>query len=460
VKRWVIRIAVTISLILVGLVMVSCTGAGPGPVATLDPSQPLQGAPTATPIPTVPAAARPTYLVQRGDVQEVLTFTGRWLPADQTQLSFQIPGTVRRVTVQRGDTVTAGQLLADYQITQLEDQLAAAQLQLQTAKTALVSGNQVGVGTVADAEVALANAKLNLETVKRGSPWADVEIARADLEAAKRAVVSAQRAYDDAISRPTTNTSTTIEAAFDALAAARERVRLTQAQYNKAATLFSQYQPTILVAQNQVIAAQLALDRAKAGGGDPQRVQAVTAAQLTVNQIQENIRQSSLFSPINGEVLDVLIKPGDQVRAFDVVMTIGIPEPKEAIATLPLADAQRLSVGLLWVCQEINRPETAVQCIVRRIPLDPREADQTTRVAASLEGVLSGQLIEITMPLQVRKNVLWLPPVAIRTFQNRTYVVIQTPDGQRVADVELGLRTQDRVEIRSGVKEGDVVVGP
>ena len=212
--------------------------------------------------------------------------------------------------------------------------------------------------------------------------------------------------------------------------------------------------------KNQVIAAQLALDRAKAGGADPQKVQAVTAAQLTVDQLLESIKQSSLYAPIDGEVLDVVIKPGDQVRAFDVVITIGIPEPKEAVATLALTDAQRLSVGLIGVCQEINRPESAVQCIVRRIPLDPREADQTTRVAASLEGILTGQLIEITMPLQVRKNVLWLPPAAVRTFQNRTYIVIQTQDGQHVSDVEIGLRTPDRVEIKSGVTEGDVVVGP
>ena len=69
-------------------------------------------------------------------------------------------------------------------------------------------------------------------------------------------------------------------------------------------------------------------------------------------------------------------------------------------------------------------------------------------------------LIEISMPLQTRSAVLWLPPVAVRTFQNRTYVVIQTTDGQQVSDVEIGLRTPDRVEIKSGVNEGDVVVGP
>jgi multidrug efflux pump subunit AcrA (membrane-fusion protein) len=451
VRHLALRRAVATSLILIGFGAASC--------GVPDAPPPQDVAPTETPVPTVPAAARPTYIVQRGDVQEVLRFSGRWLPADQVQLSFQIAGTVRRVNVQRGDTVTAGQLLADYQITALEDQLAAANLQLQAARSALESGNIGTTSSVADAEIALANAILQLDAAKLGSPWAEVEVARADRDAAVRSVESAQRAYDDAISRPN-NTPQIIELAYDTLTIAKDRVRATQAVLNRAAAAFAQYQPSINTAENQVIAAQLALDRARTGAADPQRVQAVTAAQLTVDQLQESIRQSSLFAPIDGEVLDVLIRPGDNVVPFTVVMTIGIPEPKEAVAALAITDTQRLSVGLVGVCQEINRPETAVQCIVRRLPLDPREADQTTRVAASLEGVASGSLIEITMPLQVRQNVLWLPPAAIRTFQNRTFVVIQTADGQQVSDVQIGLRTPDRVEIISGVAEGDVVVGP
>jgi multidrug efflux pump subunit AcrA (membrane-fusion protein) len=86
--------------------------------------------PTVTSIPTAPAAARPTYIVQRGTVQETLAFTGRWMPRDQTQLTFEVNGSIRSVNVQRGDTVSAGELLADFQITDLENQLATALLNL------------------------------------------------------------------------------------------------------------------------------------------------------------------------------------------------------------------------------------------------------------------------------------------------------------------------------------------
>ena len=77
-----------------------------------------------------------------------------------------------------------------------------------------------------------------------------------------------------------------------------------------------------------------------------------------------------------------------------------------------------------------------------------------------MDTVAANQLIQIQMPLEVRQNVLWLPPAAIRTFQNRTFVVLDTPDGPRSVDVQIGLQTDDRVEIISGVNEGDVVEGP
>src|SRR5579859_4262537 len=66
------------------------------------------GPPTSTPIPTAPAAAPTTYLVQRGDVENLLNVSGRWQPRDQYQLSFPIAGQVRNVNYQQGASVAKG----------------------------------------------------------------------------------------------------------------------------------------------------------------------------------------------------------------------------------------------------------------------------------------------------------------------------------------------------------------
>lgn len=423
-----------------------------------NPAQNQQAAPTSTPIPTAPAVARPTYLVQRGDVQEILEFSGRWQPRDQAALSFAVAGTVRQVTVQRGDTVTAGQLLADYQITDLENQLASAQLDLEAALASLESGSAGEAESVIDAEIALANARLALENTKAQSPWTSVASARIALDDARRNLENAQRAYDDARSRPDQPASA-VDSALQALESARSALRSAEISYSSAAQAFNNHQFSIAQQENAVIQAELNLEKARTGAGDPGAQQQVRSVQLNIDQIKANIAASSLYSPIDGVVLEVNIAPGDQVDAFRTVIIVGLPEPKEAIASLTIADAQRLSVGMVGMCQVLNDPDSAVQCVVRQIPLTSRDADQTTRVAASFEDVATNQLIEIQMPLQVRENVLWLPPAAIRQFQNRTFVVLQTPDGPRSVDVQIGLRTDERVEIISGVNEGDVVEG-
>ncbi len=421
-----------------------------------------QAAPTETPFPTAPAVARPTYVVQRGTVQDTLEFTGRWRPRDQLPLAFEIAGSVRGVYVRTGDTVAEGQLLADYDTTDLQRQLDSELLNLETAQRNLESGSSGSVDAVVDAEIRLANARLNLESTRAGNPWTSVASARESLETARRNLERAERDYDDARSRPQDpGAAQAIEQAYRNLEDARQRVREAEISYQQAAQSYNNYQYQIANAENSVIEAELALERARAGGeADPSRVQAVRQAQLNIDRITAEIAQASLVSPIGGVVLEVNIQAGDDVRAFDTVIVVGLPEPREVIAELAYGDASQLNIGDVGVCEVFNRPETAVQCAVRRIPLSAREADQTTRVAAILSPDLpDGAQILVRMPLETREAVLWLPPVAIRTFQNRNFVVVQTPDGERGVDVVLGLQTDDRVEIVSGVNEGDVVIG-
>ncbi len=413
---------------------------------------------TSTPIPTAPAAARPTYTVQRGTVQEDYTFTGRWRPRDQMELSFEIQGTISAIYVNRGDAISAGDILAQFDTTDLQDQLASAQIQLDTAIANQESEGEGGIEAVEDAEINLANSRLSLEDRENSLPWTSVASARLQLEAAERDLFDAQREYQEAISHPE-QSADVVDSAYQQLRNAEDAVKSAEYNYFSAAQSYNSSVIGVQQQENSVIQSELNRDRAVASAQGVQDAD-VRSAQLSVDQIIADIQRSTLYAPMDGVVLEVAVSAGDAVGAFEVVIIIGIPEPKEVIATLPFADTQRLSVGMTGACQLANQPETAVGCIVRQIPLSNQDADQTTRVAASLENVPDGQLVEVILPLDVRGDVLWLPPAAIRTFQNRVFVVVQTPEGPRAVDVEIGLETDDRVEIISGVNEGDVVEGP
>jgi hypothetical protein len=346
------------------------------------------------------------------------------------------------------------------QIDDLENQLASAKLTLQTAQQNAASSSDSTVQSVADAEIALANANLSLENAKNNLPWTSVSSAQLQLQSAQQALDNAQRTYDNAVSHPEVNgAASAIDSAYQQLISAQNSLKSAQNGYYSSAQSFNNAQAQLKQQENSVVQAQLNLQKAQQNAAAGSTSDSVASAQLSIDQINAKIAQSSLSTDMDGVVLDVTIKPGDSVTAYKAVITIGRLDPKVTIATLAFTDAQNLSVGMVGVCQVVNQPDTAVQCIVRRLPLSSQDADQTTRVAATLPDVAEGQLIDVQMPLEVSQNVLWLPPAAIRTFQSRTFVVLQTPDGPRSVDVVLGLQTDERVEIKSGVNEGDVVIG-
>ncbi|WP_162909694.1 efflux RND transporter periplasmic adaptor subunit [Aggregatilinea lenta] len=444
-----------IALLLTALLAAACsssdqTGGEDGAAAA---------AATSTPVPTAALSARPTYTVERGTVEDVYTFTGRWQPRDQMSLSFPTNGTIRQVNVRAGDAVSAGDLLADYDTSDLENQLASAELNLESALSNIDTSATGSVESVENAQFSLANANLSLESQKNNSPWTSVASAKLSLESAQRSLEDAERAYREALSYPE-NPASTVDNAYQQVLSAQQQLKNAQISYSSAAQSYSNYEIQLQQQENSVLQAELTLQRAIADASAGVSDESVRSAQLNIDQINEDIANASLYAPIDGVVLQVNIATGDSATAYSTVIVIGLPEPKEVIASLALTDANNLAVGMTGACQVMNQPDTAVGCAVRRIPLNSSDSDQTTRVAASLEGVADNQLIEVDIPLEVREDVLWLPPSVIRTFQNRTFVVLQTADGPQTVDVELGLQTDDRVEIVSGVQEGDVVVAP
>ena len=89
---------------------------------------------TPTPLPTPVVPEKPTYLVEQGQVVKTLEFIGRVSPVLEQELFFKTDGFVADVYFSRGDQVQTGDLLAELEIGDLQNQLAQQQLALQTAE--------------------------------------------------------------------------------------------------------------------------------------------------------------------------------------------------------------------------------------------------------------------------------------------------------------------------------------
>jgi HlyD family secretion protein len=151
----------------------------------------------------------PPETVEEG-IPDVVSATGVVMPARWANLSFQTGGRVEEISVEAGDEVKEGQLLARLDATALERQVAQAQAGLATARARLA---QVRAGVrpeeieAAEAGLAAAQAGLKQAQGTLASAQANLdklleEPTKARLAAAEAALKAAEDSYQRVLARP------------------------------------------------------------------------------------------------------------------------------------------------------------------------------------------------------------------------------------------------------------------
>jgi RND family efflux transporter MFP subunit len=97
-------------------------------------AQPQVEEATPTPIPTPVIPTKPTYKVQVGEVVKMMEFTARLVPQIEEELYFKTGGRVQSVLVQKGEKVTAGQILAGLESGTSNVDVRRAEINLEFAK--------------------------------------------------------------------------------------------------------------------------------------------------------------------------------------------------------------------------------------------------------------------------------------------------------------------------------------
>lgn len=383
---------------LVGIVLVSASCSSLGP-----PTKP-----TPTPLPTSSISANPTYTVQRGDVIKELKARGRIVPVSEQRLFFRSSGYVREVYVRRNDTVKAGQILADLEIGDLENQLAQAQINVEAAQVEFVVAQQVISDTLIEAQSTLTVEQLRLEVARYYLQMEDqvpqqiaVRIQEEAVKMAELRLEKLQRGVDPRLVQTVEITRLAIE-----------RLQAQIADSSIVAPLDGQV---------------LALNISK---GDN-----VTAFNQTV---------MTLFDPAQSEVSVELLP--DQLKEMAEGMTVSVKRGDQA------SEAWQGVVRLLPYPYGTGGRGTG----------DQKDTSARITIQASFTetGLDLGNMVVVQVVLENRADVLWLPPGAIRNFEGRKFVVIQEGDRQRRQNVVLGIASDDRVEIAEGLEEGQTVVSP
>ncbi len=421
--------------------------------------------PSPTPLPTAVVPEKPIYTVRRGEVVAGLTFTGRVSPAREAELYFRSDGRVLKVYVTRGDAVQAGDLLAELDATALHRQLAQAELALETARADLERAKAERTYTLARAQLNLALEQIALNKLKDYDPDVDLAAAKAELDQATVALQQAQANYDAVAHYP----DIAMRPEAQALQQATLAYALAKAAYDQAAQQSAQRAYDIQSQQKRVELARLEVEHLEAGV-DPRLEQAVAKAELDLADLQAQIADTLILAPFDGKVMAVSTAVGKAVEAYQPVLIVADPTELEVTADLSAEEMRRLSEGQAVTAIPIEYPGQALPGVIRSLPYpyssggsagDLKEEDRTTHLDVNFGdlAVEPGDLVRVTVILERKEDVLWLPPAAIRTFEGRKFVVVQEGSRQRRVDITLGIESAERVEIVAGLEEGDVVIG-
>ena len=426
-------------------------------------------APTSAP---TPGTTGLTYVVQRGRVTRRLEFSGRISPVDEVPLYFKTAGYVKQVLVRPGDQVKAGDLLAELEtelgIESLQNQIASAELGLAVAQARLTQAEEANAYAIAQAEMSLVLAQEQLARTRalRATYTAGSVSARVGLEQAEDLVARAETEYQEALDRYWETQDVHDRYAF-VLQQAQWNLETAEAQHDQATANQWAYQHEFKIAEIGVDQAEAELEQLKKGV-DPVLIIQVQQAQQALDRLKES---SQIVAPVDGEVISLSLYPGRPVEPFRTVIIVADPSAIEVSAGLSddqlkdLTEGQKATIAL-----SINPDRTWVSTI-RRLPYpygtggsieSPAGLDNSTRI--SLEGDVGelnlGDLVRVTIVLEEKDDVLWLPPAAIQTFQGRNLVTVQEGGRQRRVDVELGIEGQERVEILKGLEEGQEIIAP
>jgi len=365
--------------------------------------------------------------VKRGDVVREVVAPGLIEPtADQVALGFETSGRVVEVSVEEGDRVEAGQLLA-----RLDDRLARAQL--------------------ARAEAALAGAEAKKDLAFHGARPAEIRAAEADAEAAR-----AQARDRDSTRR---RNEKLLEGGAISKAEADGALHASDAARASAA------------------AAEARLDVVKSGERSEVRrdaLAAVAAAEADLEHARTLLAQTELRAPRTGVVLRRMVEPGEQIATTPpkVVLTLADVDRLRLRAEVDEADVGRVAVGQsAFVTADAYGSRRFPAHVVRvmrelgrkTVRLDDPHAKADTRV---LEVILElddaaelplGLRMDAHVQTVVRRDVLVVPIAAVHPAGSGLEVTVLASGKKSPRPIELGADDGVIAEVSRGLTEGENV---
>jgi len=409
-----------------------------------------------------------TGQVTRGELTITVPASGNVAVNQKANLSFKLPGDVTSVSVALSDHVTAGQELARLDTTDFERAVRQAEIALEQARVNLETLQKpAGEEDVRLAELAIQNAAQSLEVARISKEAAEAQ-ASLSIRTAQDAAEKIEEAYEGTIERldqmglPLSYGAGVTAAYMEA----EGNVGITQV---KAEYQIQQIQSQWLSAYQAYRQAQQNLENMQAGP-DADRIRQtelqIEQAELNLEQAKERLTNASLIAPFDGVVAAVNIQEG-------AAAPTGLP----AITLLDTSElyievnVDEIDIGKVAVGQPVSvtldaHPQATLRGTVERIAATPTNVGgiiaYKLRVKLADTNdllVLDGMTVSVLIQTDIVSDVLLVPNWAVRTDQtsSETYVYRVVDDIPVRTPITPGQRSDTHTIVTSGLPEGATV---
>jgi len=180
---------------------------------------------------------------------------------------------------------------------------------------------------------------------------------------------------------------------------------------------------------------------------------------------QQVYKAIPLLSPIDGEVIVATTQPGQTVTASDAVIVLS--DRLIVRAQVDEADIGKIKVGQTAYVALDAYPDTKVKTRVEHIYYESTTINNVTMYQVDLlatevpDFFRSGMNATVDFIISSKPDALVVPEEAVSTDKGESYVMVKessAPGGIEKRRVGLGIRSDKKVEITSGLNINDTII--
>ena len=349
----------------------------------------------------------------RGAIDRIVTADAVLFPVNQANVVPKISAPVRRVLVNRGDHVRAGQLLAELETGDLAAAAEESKHQYEQAQAAYQT---------------MTGATVPEDRVK----------AQSDVQSAQQSLDAAKKLYDNRV-------------------ALQREGALAQKLVDDARVLLAQAQSQSDNAQRHLESLNQVGQREAIRGAEAQ----MNAAKSHFDSAAVQVSYGQVRSPIAGVISDRSVYPGELAAGGSPIVSIVDVSQVVARANVPAKEASAIQVGRP---ARVTGPDgdLAGKVTVVSPAVDPNTTtvEVWVQVPNPGERLKPGGTVRVSIIAETIQNTIVVPSAAIlNSDEGGQQVMVVTSDSvAHERKVAVGVRQGNRVQIASGLQEGDQVV--